>query len=158
MTEHGGMTVVPAIYTDAEGKEHLSYEHSHVVSHGERLEVQADALENQAEYFSIDNNGEVEHAYDIGEEGSDAWVDSIFDEDADEYDEEYDDDEEDFSGIFEELISEDNYDVLIEWAAENLSDENIDEYDEIMDSGDYDRIYRAVEILIDAYESNQTYY
>ena len=158
MSEHAGMTVTPMVFTDEYGHEHLSYEHGHVMSHGKRLEVQAEALEDQSQYFSVDNEGAIEHEYDIGEEGSDEWVDSIFDEDAEEYYEEFDDDEEDFSGIFEELISEDNYDVLIEWAAENLSDENIDEYDEIMDSGDYDRIYRAVEILIDAYETNQTYY
>lgn len=159
MSEHAGMTCVPMIYTDAQGVEHLSYEHSQVVSHGERLEVQAEALEDQSQYFSVDNNGDVEHSFDIGEYGTDAWVDSIHDGDVE--DEDYDDDDDDFSvseSIFEDLIDEDNYETLISWAADYLSQSSIDEFDDIIEDGSYEDIYNAVERLIDTYNENQTYY
>ena len=159
MSERPGFTVSPAMYVDQFGVEHVSFEHAHVVDHGKRQEIQAEALDDQASYFSQDSEGNIEHDFDIGELGSDAWVDSIHDGDDD--DEDYEDDDDDFDvseSIFDDLIDEDSYETLISWAADNLSEATIDAFDDIIEDGSYEDIYNAISQLIETYNENNVYY
>ena len=153
MSNNGGFTCIPQIYTDAEGVEHLSYNHAHVVDHGKRLEVQADALEDQSEYFSVDNAGNVEHEWDF--EGTDEVVDYIHSDEDD--DDEYYDEDDDFNlaeYIYSELVPEEDYDELLEFAGDNLSQEYCDWFDEVIEEGDIVAIEAALDDLIEAYNDS----
>ena len=153
MTERPGMTCVPMIYTDAEGIEHLDYSHSQVVDHGKRLEVQAEALEQQSQYFSKDVEGVVSHEWDLGEYGDDEFVNSIYNDDAE--DEYVEDDEFDVASfVFENIVSEEDYDTVIDWAAGQLPEHAIAQYDNIIENGDEEEIEYAVSKLIDLYNEN----
>lgn len=157
MDNRQGSTVTPQLYVDENGIERLSYEHAHVFNNATRLAAQAEALGNQQNYFSQDTEGNIEHQWDF-QEGNEELVNYIHGE-SDEYDsEEFEEDDDgvevddDFiEHIYENLISEEDYDTVIEWAGENLSDDLVDQFDDIMDSGDEDDIWNAIEKLIDIY-------
>ena len=156
MSERPGFTVSPAMYEDQYGNTHVSFENAIVVDHGLRQQIQAEALDDQESFITQDSEGNLEHEWDF--EGTEEVVDYIH---SDEDDEEYEDDDEDFDvseSIFEDLIDEDNYEMLTDWAADNLSEATIDEFDNIIENGDYEDIYNAIEQLIDIYNENQTYY
>ena len=156
MSNHAGMTVTPVIYTDEQGIEHLDYNHGNVFNHATRLNAQAEALGQQQNYFSQDVEGNVDHEWSLEQEGTEELVNYIHGENDDYFSDEEDDDgvevDDDFiEHIYENLISEEDYDTVIEWAGENLSDDLVDQFDDIMDSGDEDSIWNAIEKLIDIY-------
>lgn len=151
MDDRQGMTCTPQIYVDNEGIEHLSYEHGHVLDHGKRQEIQATALQNQAEYFSKDVEGVVSHEWDLGDYDDDEFVDSIY---SDDEEPEEDDGFDVAELVFENIISEDHYDIMIEWAAEQLPEQAIAQYDLIIEEGDAQEVEFAVNKLIDLYNEN----
>lgn len=154
MSNHAGMTVVPQIFIDQEGIEHLSYEHGHVMDHSRRLEVQADVFEDQSDYFTVDEEGNIEHVFDLGDEDNDEWVDSIHGDGSSESD---DDDGDEFNlveFVYDEIIDEEDLDTILEWASDNLSDDYINWFNEIIDSEDIKDIHEAINALADAYNED----
>lgn len=89
------------------------------------------------------------------------------DEPGEESDEEYDDSDEDDSDEPDGQLTEDQaeqlhemvggekaYQSMLEWAGQNFSQEEIDMYDSVMDSGNANSIYFAVQALANTYFDN----
>ena len=89
------------------------------------------------------------------------------DEPGEESDEEYDDSDENDSDEPEGQLTEDQaeqlhemvggekaYQSMLEWAGQNFSQEEIDMYDSVMDSGNANSIYFAVQALANTYFDN----
>ena len=146
-----GYTVTPAIFIDQYGNEQVSYDHGQVYDHATRLEAIDEVTHEQSSYISSDADGNLEHEWDVGDDGEQFQreVDAIFDgEDV----EDVADNDQEIIDHFHNLVGgEDIYKGMLMWAQDNLDEESIEAFNEAFDDEDYDLATEYVTNLIELY-------
>ena len=142
---NNGFTVEPQIAIDpATGEEVLNYDHAVITDHSIKEQVNRQHQIEQKYAITEDQEGNLSHAWDV--ENPEVYEEQQIEEEPDE--EEVFDFE---SDIFGQLGGQQNYDRLLDFAANNWTDQDIQAYDKTMDSGDLETIYKAVNFLLNDY-------
>ena len=150
----GGMTVSPS-YNEATGE--VSYDDAEVYDHSGRQHVIEQHQREQLNHFETTDGGPPRHTWaDLPAEGVQRIMEDDYVVNEDELDYIIIEDEEDdmsvdyreiVTGAYEITDGPENYQTLLHWANDNLEPAWINQFDQVMDSGNPELIYGAVNQL-----------
>lgn len=152
MPEHG-FEITPTFVETAEGTQLADF---NVVDRSTHAEVIDNFNENQDSWIVTDRFGNQHHKFALSEEAAmrldDDWVEPLT---SDDLKVELTQDE--AEQMIDSFGGAENYNMMLEWASENLRPEAVDRYDSIMESGDREMMQSAMRSLFELYAANSDY-